>query len=195
MSLESDVKQFLEHVLGPGEGFLALAFRYGKRFDSAFYQYPADLDRAVQIIRDRTETSDVFFCAHLLTAKVRQKENAAPVHTLWADGDGDHDFSLAPEPTVTIETSPGHHHAFYRLDRVIDPDAAERLNRALAGATGADPSGWDITQLLRIPGTLNHKYDPPVPVRLVQFDSDRRLEPEAFETLPEADARGHSTLR
>src|SRR5207253_2736302 len=47
---------------------------------------------------------------------------------------------------------------------------------------GADPSGWDLTQLLRVPGTRNHKYEDAPLVRVLQL-TEARYEPEAISRL------------
>lgn len=62
-----------------------------------------------------------------------------------------------------VESSPGHFHAYYRLTEAIPPERAEALNKRLAHMIGADASGWDLSQLLRVPGTMNHKRNEPAP--------------------------------
>jgi len=42
---------------------------------------------------------------------------------------------------------------------------------------GADESGWDLTQLLRVPGTPNHKY-PEAPIVKVVTLRNKRYDPE-----------------
>src|SRR5262249_44368707 len=66
----------------------------------------------------------------------------------------------------------------------------EALNHRLARASRADPSGWDLTQLLRLVGRSNHKYTPPVPVRLVSLDPTLAYDPAWLDaTLPALGAR------
>ncbi len=87
----------------------------------------------------------------------------------WADVDGpDGARRLAgfvPEPTLIVASgSPGAAHAYWRLPRRVDVAMLEELNRRLAHATGGDPV-WAATSILRPPGTLNHKHNPPVSVQ------------------------------
>ena len=135
-----------------------------------FFRYP---DEAAEAARWGFASSkqglESYFCAHLLTARRRKKEAAAPVLTLWADADGPVPAD-APEPTAVVESSPGHAHLFWRLRRPLSPTAAEVLNRRLALSLSADPSGWDLSQLLRPPGTRNLKYDAMPTVELVDID-------------------------
>jgi hypothetical protein len=123
-----------------------------------------------------------------MTAPRRRKEAAAPLASLYADLDEATAAVLAP--TVLVESSPGRLQGYWRLTRPVAPAYGEELNRRLAAALGADPSGWDLTQLLRIPGTRNHKYAEAPLVRLLTL-SAARYEPEALAWwLPALPPRG-----
>ena len=144
----------------------------GGLFDcrSAYFEYPNRLLEAEEwCLAHSGEGRETYFCAHLLTKWRRVKEHAAPVFSLWADADGSCLPDHVPEPTAVVETSPGRQHLFWRLVCPLPPREAETLNRRLARAIGADPSGWDLGQLLRPPGTRNQKYRPAPPVRLLKL--------------------------
>ena len=97
---------------------------------------------------------------------------------LWVDCDGPVATAalerFAPAPAIVV-ASGGGHHAYWPLTAAIDPIEAEGLNRRLAHALGADTASCDAARILRPPGTLNHKYDPPRAVRL------ERLSGEVFD--------------
>lgn len=147
------------------------------------------------IVRQHIETSDangreVWFCAHLLSGKRRRKEDALPLACLYADVDHDQLPEGTPQPTAIVESSPGKWQAFWRLDRPTAPALGQRMNERLAAAIDSDPSGADLTQVLRVPGSVNYKYpDHPV-VRLLRLDGpsysydemDRRLPQSRSET-------------
>jgi hypothetical protein len=168
-----------------------------ERHRPSFFAYP---DGALSAARWCLKGSDggleAYFCAHLLTGRRRTKENAAPVVALWADADGPIPPG-APEPTAIVETSPGHAHLFWRLRSPVCPQKAEQLNRRLTAAVGADRSGWDLTQLLRPPGTLNRKYETTPEVRLVKLDQETSYHPRELEmALPHVgDAPAAPTVR
>ena len=66
---------------------------------------------------------------------------------------------------------------------------AEELNRRLLVAARADRSGWDLTQLLRPPGTRNRKYQAAPRVRLVEMEHGLSYHPCELElALPHVDA-------
>ena len=141
------------------------------RHRSRFFDYPSRTRAAADWCLGNSEDGlEAYFCAHLLLARRRVKENAAPVLALWADADGAELPRDSPEPTAIVESSPGHAHLFWRLTRPISPLQAEGLNRRLLLAVGADRSGWDLSQLLRPPGTRNRKYEDAPTVRLLELD-------------------------
>ncbi len=78
------------------------------------------------------------------------------------------------QPTLAIRSSPGRYQALWKLARPISPERHEEIIRGLTYAIGADRGGWDITQVLRIPGTRNYKYPSPTPVRLNWYHDHRR---------------------
>jgi hypothetical protein len=48
-------------------------------------------------------------------------------------------------------------------------------NRRLAYALGADLASADAARILRVPGTLSHKHQPPTPVDAIRLDPERRV--------------------
>jgi len=81
-------------------------------------------------------------------------------------------------------------------------------NRRLAHALGADPASADAARILRVPGTLSHKHDPPTRVDALRLDPDRRWDADdVVGALPDppaparapftpapAQVRGHDPL-
>ncbi len=118
---------------------------------------------AAHAITEAAKEREVYACAHLLTRRHRGKDAAGPVTALWADGDLGHVPDDFPPPSLRVASSPGREQWYWHLTHPISPEQAENLNRRIAHLTGADSSGWDLGQLLRIPGTPNHKY-PDAPV-------------------------------
>ncbi|MBA3491556.1 MAG: hypothetical protein H0T55_05680 [Rubrobacteraceae bacterium] len=159
------------------------------RHRSSFFAYPKCAHAAARwCLRGSEEGLEAYFCAHLLLHRHRTKENAAPVMALWADADGAPIPPEAPEPTAIVETSPGHAHLFWSLRRPVSPRQAEVLNRRLLVAACADRSGWDLSQLLRPPGTRNRKYEEAPTVRLLELDQGMSYHPRELElALPRVD--------
>ena len=86
-----------------------------------------------------------------------------------------------PEPSIIVDSGNGYH-GYWLLNHTIDWRTAEAIMRAMAEDLGADHV-YDAPRILRVPGTHNHKSDPPTPVRLMRFDRDRVYRPGTFADL------------
>jgi hypothetical protein len=175
-------------IYGDVAGYLALfsGRREGRRLTdtrSAFYRWPAHAEAAIAgILREAAKGHELYQCAHLVTRPSRRKEDAAPLAALYVDLDHDRLPADVVPPSLTVESSPGKWQCYWRLTTPVPPSVGEQLNRQLGQAVGADKTGWDPTQLLRVPGGRNHKYDTAPPVRVVamtgtQYDLDELVTP------------------
>jgi len=109
---------------------------------------------------------NLYFCPHGFTEPTRQKEFACEPKLLYADLDAVDPRKLDMKPTIALESSPGRFVGFWETDK----PAPEELNRRLSYSIGADNSGWDQTQVLRVPNTKNYKYDTIPRVRILWND-------------------------
>lgn len=98
-------------------------------------------------------------------------------------------FPLLPS---VINNSGGGLHVYFCLREPMDvstEDArkdAKALLRRLALALGGDMAAAEVARILRLPGTLNRKYDPPRPVTIELLDASRRYIVADFdEVLPD----------
>jgi hypothetical protein len=180
------------HIFGEGQGFLCLFS--GRRpapgdkhlldVAESYWPYPQSLAFAEQEAYQQDALGrEVYFCAHLLRRKRRVKASAGPIDALWVDGDGTQVPDDLPAPSAVIESSPGRQQYLWGLSEPVEPAEAEALNRRLAYAIGADKGGWDLTQLLRVPGCTNHKYpDAPI-VALDHIQSGAATDAAALDAL------------
>lgn len=134
---------------------------------------------------------DVYFAPSIFNGKRRVENLADAERTLWADLDPVNPRGLGDRrPTIAWESSPGRYQAVWILNALnIGASWAGRENHRLTVEIGADPSGWDTTQLLRVPGRPNHKPDyrkadgEPVPGKLLWLDGPR-YQWDDFDDLP-----------
>lgn len=105
---------------------------------------------------------NLYFCPHSFDAAKRQRLHAVDPHFLYSDLDAIDPTTLPHPPSVLIESSPGRYVGLWRTDKA----ASEHLNKRMTYACSGDKGGWDRTQLLRVPGTRNFKYDPAPLVKL-----------------------------
>lgn len=154
---------FLKLLFGRNEGFLCLAFATPdkKSFYERFFRYPEQLPEILFAIEKDGVGTNAYFCPHLFREKRRHKDLVITAPVAWADLDACKPENLLVQPSVSVQSSPGRYQAYWRFESPVEPTDAEDISRRIAyyhHEEGADRSGWDLTQLLRIPFTTNHKH-------------------------------------
>jgi hypothetical protein len=141
---------------------------------------------------------DLYWCPSMFEGPDRKTELAMDEHALWADLDeadprglvGNQEF----RPTIAWESSPGRYQGLWIGNPALgDFQGASwpgNENQRLSYFLDADKSGWDTTQLLRIPGWPNWKPEhrrkngtPPIGKLL--WDRGPMYEMQDFKELPE----------
>lgn len=156
---------FFDYVFGDDEGYVCIAVQEAdkrKPFKEQFFQWPKNKSAAVAYVQKHMAKENVWFGVNLLSSPRRTKEHCVPQNILWADLDTCDPSEVVPKPQCVIESSTGRYQAIWRMDEKLDPYVAEQYCKRIAyayRANGVDPSGWDLTQLLRVPYTYNHKYE------------------------------------
>lgn len=160
---------------------LELRFRRpGGAMRQRFYAYPRRLAGLASTALWLAAEHDVYVGAAPRRERAGGQRAIERVHALWADCDtskaGAALKRFDPAPALVVTSgSAGARHAYWPLAAPIAPEEAAALNRRLAVALGADRASSDAARILRPPGTLNHKHDPPAAVVL------ERLTGELFE--------------
>lgn len=110
---------------------------------------------------------NLYFCSNSFSRDRRKRAFALPSRLGWCDMDASDPEAYRPQPNHVWETSPDRFQALWLWNARHDVSEAEAFSRALAARHGGD-TGWSITKMLRIPGSINHKpkYDEPI-IRLV----------------------------
>jgi hypothetical protein len=128
-------------------------------WDQVFFDYPTQVDRAVEAINKFSATHDIYIAPVLYKSQRAVKENFKVGQVFWCDFDGNTPESFDIPPSYNIHTSEGgHNHVYWKLDKpCTDSTVIEDYNRRLTFKYDADASGWDITQVLRPPFTISHK--------------------------------------
>lgn len=148
----------------PGKFFCISTKSGAGKWDDHFFT-PEEFPTVRQFVKDNSD-KDIYFCPHGFNRRVRQKSEAVLPKLLWADLDFADPNGMRPKPTIAIESSPGRYVGFWKLKETM----TESLNRRLTYHVGADHGGWDLTQVLRFPGTKNYKYASQPRVRTLWTD-------------------------
>lgn len=180
-------QDFFNTVFGESKGYLALAAKpKAKDFHQGFFAYPENVEAAAQWIDDREDgNTDLYYSPMLFDTKKRLSEHVSVCPVLWGDLDTAEPSTFEPAPHIVIESSPDRWQALWRLDQPAPPQEAAQASRRLAYAFHADLSGWDLTQLLRIPGTRNAKYTERPLVQIVSIDETATVTLAEIRKLPE----------
>ncbi len=149
---------FLKYIwrLQP-DGYFFLAVRKG---DRSWHEISLTRDQVLSLDSLVIPTEgDLYFCPNAFELDARQKHLTLPSRVLYQDLDESDPRELPIVPELWWETSPGRFQCIWVLDQAVEPEELAQLNRALNRACHADPGTWNLTRLLRVPGSYNGKRD------------------------------------
>lgn len=194
----------LRSIWGKREGYVFLPWINGGAKDkperrsgfheSPAFKWPQDKDRILDHLRKHSQ-NDLYFAPNIFKGKRRVEELVLPERVLYADLDPVNPQAINERPTIAWESSPNRFQAVWIMDAEnAGASKAARENQRLTVAIQADPSGWDSTQLLRVPGRPNFKFNYAedgtngVMGRGLLWNSGPRYTWEDFKDLPEVGA-------
>lgn len=192
--------KFFELLFEGNEGYVCIATTLADlpkaSFKQRFFSWPSEYNKMENFILSVEKKHNVYFCVNLLSNRERKKVNCLPTKLLWSDLDtaplNENSKLEKIPPPILIETSPGRHQAIWRASTELPPYQAEDYSRRIAYYVGADASGWDLTQLLRVPFTKNFKYQGSPDVMLVNA-AQSTVASLVFEALPQVEVPGEQT--
>lgn len=161
----------------PGDYFCISTKSPTRRWkDNFFKRY--ETRKAIDFIKTHKDC-DLYLCPHGFSKPRRHKDFAIDPYVLYADLDECDPNRIDIKPTIAFESSPGRYVGFW----ICDEPVSEELNRRLSYYVGADNSGWDRTQVLRVPGTINHKPEYKKPRVKVLWDNGPYYETQRLEKV------------
>lgn len=182
--------EFFGLILRDSEGYfcIATASQNDPRgtFRDEFFKWPSQRKQILEYIDIQKAGRHVWYCPHLLSKPQRRKEYAIDCASVWADLDEADPELIEPTPPILTRTSPGRFQAIWPLESPVPARVAEDFNRRLAYKykdLGVDLSGWDLTQLLRVPLTTNYKY-PGYPLVEIVRGNPVKVPLEIFSAIP-----------
>jgi hypothetical protein len=136
------------------------------------------ITQAERLIAARARHGDVYVGVALRDGNTHGGRAAIAAGRLaWLESDNPRSAGLIagfahPPSMIVASGTPGHLQAYWALDRRCDVDELERLNRRLAFALAGDSGCTDAARILRPPGSLNYKHDPPRAVTLLHLSTE-----------------------
>lgn len=144
-----------------------------KRWEDHFFTWPISKSKLSKFESEYTQDKySLYFCPTPFMNPQRKKSYVIGSKLLWADLDEINPKDCEFKPQIAWKSSDERYASLWILEKFYPADVIERRNKAMSYAVGADKGGWDLTQVLRLPGTLNHKYSPPHRVRTLWFKKD-----------------------
>jgi hypothetical protein len=172
-------------AFGEAKGVIAIGTKSKEgRFSEVFFRYPEDMPKLLEWINKNINGRNMYFCPQLLSKPKRIKPNVLICTNIWADLDEADPSTFDLKPSITIKTSDGRWQGLWLLSSPTPPETGEQAARKLTYAVGADPSGWDLTQYLRVPLTYNLKYDDMI-VEVTEIEDEFKYDIQTFLDLPE----------
>lgn len=140
------------------------------RFEPKAFAFPDEAEKAVELILRVSKTADVWISPNLFRhdwivedgkrKTGRHKGGAVSLVTVHADIDGQLDIEKIKSidgALAVASGSPGHAHVYVRLSESITSGQHDVLSRGLGSYLGNADAKYSDNDLLRPPGTLNHK--------------------------------------
>lgn len=125
------------------------------------FRWPNDRAEIRDYLQEHLDKGhDVYWCPSLFEFPTRRSDVAMDEHALWADLDEVDPREIRDyPPTIAWESSPNRWQALWLASEGDFQGASwpGNENQRLTYLLGADASGWDTTQLLRLPGWPNFK--------------------------------------
>lgn len=154
-----------------------------KKISDNFFKWPIQ-KKELEEYMDRfpIEKYNHYFCPTPFINPRRKKAYVIGSKLLWADLDHSNPRKCEFKPQIAWKSSDQRYASLWILDDFYPADQIEQRNKAMSYSVDADKGGWDLTQLLRLPGTINHKYDPAERVRTLWFKGEESF---LLSELPE----------
>lgn len=182
------IPKILDVVWGDQEGYVCIStldrLHSKGSWEDHIFEWPTKRKAVSRCVDEYLDTHEIYWAPMVFSGPRRDEKLATPNAFLWADLDPVPPSRCLIKPSIAWESSPGRYQCIWLLDEPIDRKDHDELNKRMTYAVGADKSGWDITQVLRLPGTTNHKYVEKPPVKLMYLHKTKYDPQELAEQLP-----------
>lgn len=164
----------------PGYVFISEKPAFGPGWRDHSFRWPDDKNKIIDFVKSRV-SANIYWAPLVFNKPRRREENVTPGNILFADLDPVDPRTLNIKPSLAWESSRKRYAAVWFLKDTLTPSSLRELNRNLTYDIGADKGGWDLTQVLRIPGSKNYKYNPPSRGKLLWFEKSLIYSKDSFQ--------------
>jgi AAA domain/Primase C terminal 2 (PriCT-2)/RepB DNA-primase N-terminal domain len=126
----------------------------------------------------------------------RKTENIVRVRAVWQEDDDGYDGAFPLEPSIVVESSPGHFHRYWLVTDDWPTDDKGRADFAavmerMVESFGSDKNAKDISRVLRLPG-FYHRKGAPFMVRIIGGNGKRYTRAEIMAGFPPVAREGRA---
>jgi putative DNA primase/helicase len=197
----ADLADYLNACLGDTQGRLHIGIGYGghvtdsgkyefDKFIGSHYAWPGEGDQAVRELLAAAPHSDMYVCPYLMHADKRTPAAAVARDHVHADIDHgalDLEKVRALDGFAVASGTPGNGHVYVALTESVPAHWHKVLCRGLADYLGGGDAKISANDVLRPPGTFNHKSagngGAPTPVEWRVRPPGVRADPQALARL------------
>jgi len=193
------MRRFLDFILGEHEGIFYLATKNPRNFEwnQHYFEWPSEKEKVIETAKRSSfdEGLEVYYGPSLYRERRAIKANWMGTNVAWAEFDGNAPVvPRGPIPSLILRSSTnGHEHWYWKLESFhSSSEELERLNEKLTYALGADRSGWDCNQVLRLPG-LKHQVKNVIS-EITSFQPELTYSVENFKDIPDPPKKDKTEL-
>jgi len=136
----------------------------------------------------------IYFTVNETSPAGRKMENLESIRAIFADDDTlrEEPYKFPLEPSIIVQSSQHNgkaKHQYYWLTSTEDYKAWEMVMEGIIQVHKMDSGAKDLARILRVPGFLNHKYDPPTPCKLLECTGTVYEWDEILKKFPPLEAK------
>lgn len=151
--------EFFDLLYGGVEGEVRISLKGIS--EGRWFTWPHQRDDLLAYVEAHSDT-DVYCTTTTYTERTRKADKADAGSVVYADADTCDPKNFHVEPSIIVRSSPGHWQAYWLLSEPQPASVLARMSKRIAythADQGCDKTGWMVTKVLRVPGTMHTKTD------------------------------------
>lgn len=151
--------EFFDLLYGGVEGEVRISLKGIS--EGRWFTWPQQRDELLAYVEEHSDT-DVYCTTTTYTERTRKAEKADAGVVVYADADTCDPKNFLLEPSIIVRSSPGHWQAYWLLTEPAEAQDLAGMSKVIAykhAKQGCDKTGWMLTKVLRVPGTMHTKTD------------------------------------
>jgi Protein of unknown function (DUF3987)/Primase C terminal 2 (PriCT-2)/RepB DNA-primase from phage plasmid len=142
-----------------------------------------------ELVKLNKQGAGVFVTINETDGGGRKTENITRIRAVWQEDDDGFDGAFPLQPSMVVETSPGHFHRYWLTADDWPADERGRADFAavmerMVESYGSDNNAKDVARVLRLPGFLHRKSKTPHLVHIIEASGRRYSREEITAAFP-----------